>query len=139
VRTNLLAIVSKATYETLAKRDGSVAEPGEVWPIDRYASANPKLRPLAFGGSLYLVTVRAGDLLWLVGVLHSLTFSGLVWMSKPNKTPVTDITRLVPKLRFSTGRGLVFDRGRLGQALQTPRRLNNEDMALLEGLRNEVE
>jgi len=66
---SVFAVVSKAIFEKQAK--GLAA--GDVWPTNRYASRNAALEPLANGGSLYLVTVRPNDvlwLLWLVAVLR---------------------------------------------------------------------
>src|SRR5258707_834955 len=42
---DLLAIVSKAVFEKDARLDGKTIAPGQVWPVDRYTSANKALSP----------------------------------------------------------------------------------------------
>lgn len=124
---HVLAIVSKAIFEKQPLRT-----PGEVWPTDAYVSANPNLSPLKSGGLLYLVTVRSGDQLLLVGVLDDPCFERDAWRAAPNRAPITDITALIPKLRFANGKGLAAAPGKLGMSLQTPRGLSAEDVALLD-------
>jgi hypothetical protein len=54
---DVLAIVSKAIFE----RDARGLSLGDVWPVDRYTSANKGLQTLADGGRIFLVTVRPPD------------------------------------------------------------------------------
>ncbi len=127
--SSVLAVVSKAVFEKQAKG----LAPGSVWRTDRYASRNPNLEPLASGGDLYLVTVRPGDVLWLVAILRDPKADADGWKSDPNTTPIADITKLLPRFRFSTGKGVKADKGKLGMSLQTPRQLTDGDEKLLGG------
>lgn len=120
-----MAIVSKAVFEKTARN----LAVGDTWPTDRYVSQ--KLTPLAGGGALYLVTVRPGDVLWLVGILTAPTFDGTQWTAAANATPIRDISAWKPRLRFANGQGLPTEPGRLGMSLQTARVLTDDDVALL--------
>ncbi|MCA9586218.1 MAG: hypothetical protein KC657_12755 [Myxococcales bacterium] len=122
-----LAIISKAQFDGAHRG----AAPGSVLAIDRYISRVPALRSLEQGGALFLVTVRPGDVLWLVGVLETPAFDGDMWAGPPNTTPVADITHLRGELRFDSGKGLVAAPGKLGMSLQTPRVLAESDVTLL--------
>jgi hypothetical protein len=122
-----LAIISKAQFEG-AHRGATV---GTVLPIDRYVSRVPALRSLERGGALFLVTVRPGDVLWLVGVIETPAFDGDMWAGPPNAVPVVDITPRRGELRFHSGKGLVAAPGKLGMSLQRPRVLSESDVALL--------
>jgi hypothetical protein len=100
--------------------------------MERYRSANRHLEPLKSGGRLFLVTVRPpSEALWLVAVLEGLKFEGEQWTARPNRTPITDITALIPRLRFESGKGITAAKGALGMSLQTPRALSSEDVQLL--------
>jgi hypothetical protein len=127
---DILAIVSKAVFQ---KEAGSL-KPGKIWPIDTYASSNKALEPLGSGGRLFLVTVRPpSDMLWLVAVLENPQMVGKGWKSGRNRVPITDITMLVPRLRFANGKGINAAPGALGMSLQTPRALDAATSALLDG------
>jgi hypothetical protein len=125
---DMMAIVSKAVFE----KEAAGLKPGEVLPLDRYRSASRHLEPLKSGGRLFLVTVRPPkEALWLVAVLEGLKFQDEEWRATPNRVPITDITALIPKLRFESGKGITAAKGALGMSLQTPRILTTEDLALL--------
>jgi len=127
---DILAIVSKAVFE----KDAGGRKPGKIWPIDTYASANKALDSLAGGGRLFLVTVRPpADTLWLVAVLESPQRMGKGWKAGRNRVPITDITSLVPRIRFANGKGISAAAGMLGMSLQTPRALDAASAALLDG------
>jgi len=125
---DMLAIISKAVFE----KEAAGRKVGEVLPLDRYRSASRHLEPLKSGGRLFLVTVRPPtESLWLVAVLEGLKFDGEEWAARPNRTPITDITALIPKLRFESGKGITAAKGALGMSLQTPRLLTSDDVRLL--------
>ena len=125
---DMLAIISKAVFE----KEAAGRKVGEVLPLDRYRSASRHLEPLMSGGRLFLVTVRPpSEALWLVAVLAVLEFNGEEWTAHPNSTPITDITALIPRLRFESGKGITAAKGALGMSLQTPRALTAEDVQLL--------
>lgn len=127
---NLLAIVSKAQFEALAKSP----KPGDVLGLDRYTSANKALALLAEGGTLFLVTVRPpNEALWLVGALESPKHDGAAWRAAPSRLPIRDISSLKSELRFSSGTGIQAKPGALGMSLQTPRQLTDADVSLLRG------
>jgi hypothetical protein len=67
-----------------------------------------------------------------VAVLAAPERDGDGWTSKPNTTPIRDISALVPKLRFASGKGVTAQPGKLGMSLQTPRELAAGDITLLE-------
>lgn len=124
----MLAIISKAVFE----KEAAGLKPGDVLPLDRYRSASRHLDPLKSGGRLFLVTVRPPkEALWLVAVLEGLKFKDEEWHATPNRAPITDITPLIPRLRFESGKGITAAKGALGMSLQTPRTLAAEDIALL--------
>ena len=124
---SVMALVGKKQFEQL----GGDAKCGVVLPIDRYNSAHQGLKSLASGGSLFCVTARSDDRLWLVGILEQPTFRRDHWKATESQTPITDVTSLISKLRFSTGKGLALKPGKLGMSLQTPRVLTDEDVELL--------
>jgi hypothetical protein len=126
---NILAIVSKAAFE----QDADLGV-GDVYTTSEYVSKNKALDRLADHGSLFLVTARPGDALWLVGILESPVFVGDRWTAQANAVKVVDITARMGELRFENGNGIQFAPGKLGMALQAPRRLTNHDVALLRGL-----
>ncbi len=127
---DILAIVSKAVFQ----KDAGSLKPGKIWPIDTYASNNKGLAAVGGGGRIFLVTVRPPtDILWLVGVLENPQFVGKGWKSGRNRVPITDITALVPRLRFANGKGITAAPGTLGMSLQTPRVLDAATSALLDG------
>jgi hypothetical protein len=125
---DMLAIISKAVFE----KEAAGLKPGDVLPLDRYRSASRHLDPLKAGGRLFLVTVRPPkEALWLVAVLEGLKFKDEEWRGTANRVPITDITALIPKLRFESGKGIAAAKGALGMSLQTPRALTAEDVKLL--------
>ena len=128
---SVLAIVSKAVFDPLAKAAGG-AQPGTTLAIDRYSSTHKSLSTLADGGALFLVTVRPPDeQLWLVAILASPALAKDGWHADVNTTPIANITALVSKLKFSTGNGITAKPGALAMSLQTPRTLTDEDVQLL--------
>ncbi|MCA9493303.1 MAG: hypothetical protein KC621_25405, partial [Myxococcales bacterium] len=129
---SVLAIVSKAVFEKARDAKGAALAVGKVYGTDRYVSGNKALTPLAGGGTLYLVTVRPGDVLWLVGRLKDPTFDGSQWVAAANDAPIVDIGQAIPKLVFANGKGLTPKPGALGMSLQTPRLLADSDIDLLD-------
>ncbi|WNG56191.1 hypothetical protein F0U59_16525 [Archangium gephyra] len=125
---DMLAIISKAVFE----KEAASRAPGDVHPIDRYRSASKHLEPLRAGGRLFLFTVRPpSESLWLVAVLEGLRFEDGEWRAPPNRVPITDVTALIPRIRFESGKGIQAAKGALGMSLQTPRALAAGDVALL--------
>ncbi|MFP2929257.1 hypothetical protein ACLESO_29460 [Pyxidicoccus sp. 3LG] len=124
---DMLAIISKAVFE----KEAAGKKPGDVLPTDRYRSNSKHLSPLGSGGRLFLVTVRPpNEELWLVAVLEGLREDDEGWRARPNRVPITDITALIPKVRFESGKGIQAAKGALGMSLQTPRALAAADAAL---------
>ena len=127
---DLLAIISKAQFEAAHR----TAKRGDALGFTEYVSSHAALEPLRSGGSLFLVTVRPPDeRLWLLAELVDPKHDGKAWKSKPSASVVKDITALIPKLEFSSGKGLAPKKGALGMSLQTPRLLTAKDSALLRG------
>ncbi len=127
---SVLAIVSKAVFKK-AQKGKPALEVGDVFETSEYVSKNKRLQRLADGGSLYLVTVRPDDVLWLLAILENPTFAKDRWTASANKVAITDITALKSKLTFDTGKGIQAKPGALGMSLQTPRGLTEDDEALL--------
>jgi hypothetical protein len=123
---NILAIVSKAAFE----QDFDLGV-GDLYETSEYLSKNKALDSVAEGGSLFLVTARPGDSLWLVGILESPIFVGDRWTASANAVKIVDITDRMDRLVFTTGKGIDFKPGNLGFALQSPRKLTDDDVALL--------
>lgn len=124
----MLAIISKAVFE----KEAAGKKPGDVLPMDRYRSNSKHLEPLAAGGRLFLVTVRPpNEALWLVAVLEGLKVDAEGWRARPNRVPITDLTALIPKIRFESGKGIQAAKGALGMSLQTPRALTAADAELM--------
>jgi uncharacterized protein (TIGR02996 family) len=130
---DVMCIVSKAIFEKLAGKKPTV---GTVLGMERYVTANKALSLLTDGGKLYLVTVRPPDeSLWLVGVLENPEFDGNEWaVEAPCTTPITDISALREKIKFTSGKGISSAAGTLGMSLQTPRELTADDAALIDEL-----
>ncbi|RJS24136.1 hypothetical protein DRW03_11060 [Corallococcus sp. H22C18031201] len=125
---DMLAIISKAIFEKQAVG----LSPGDVLSLDIYRSNSRALDPLEDGGNLFLVTVRPPDeALWLVAVLRSPEQDDDGWRSAANRIPITDVTSLIPSIRFASGKGIQAAKGALGMSLQTPRALTAEDAASL--------
>ncbi|MBL8717440.1 MAG: TIGR02996 domain-containing protein [Myxococcales bacterium] len=128
---SVMAIVSKAVFEQLAKQKGGAAL-GVRLGLDRYGSTHKALAPLAEGGALFAVTVRPpNEALWLVAVLEQPTLGDDGWHAAASTVAITDVTHLKGQLRFANGKGLTAAAGALGMSLQTPRALSAEDEALL--------
>ncbi len=123
---SILAIVSKSVFEQ--DSDMSI---GDLFETSEYQSKNKGLESIAEGGSLFLVTARPGDELWLVGILEQPVFVGDRWTARANTVKCADITDLIEKFVFETGAGLKAKPGALGMALQSPRKLTEEDVKLL--------
>jgi hypothetical protein len=123
---SILAIVSKSVFEQ--DSDMSI---GDLFETSEYQSKNKALEAVAEGGSLFLVTARPGDELWLVGILERPVFVGDRWTAQANTVKVADITELVDQLVFETGTGIKAKPGALGMALQSPRKLTDADVTLL--------
>jgi hypothetical protein len=124
----MMAIVSKAVFE----KDAPKARLGDVLPMKYYRSASKHLERLGEGGKLFLVTVRPpSEALWLVAVLESPQFDGDKWKAAANRYPVTDLSPIIGRLKFESGKGLVAKKGALGMSLQTPRALCEADVTLL--------
>ena len=125
---SVLAIVSKAVFSKQMK-DAAL---GKTFATKAYVSKNRGLQPLEEGGDLYLLTVRPGDVAWLVAVLRKPSFDGAQWNAKANVVPIQDVSGLLGQLVLANGKGIKAKPGRLGMSLQTPRALADEDVALLE-------
>jgi hypothetical protein len=125
---SMLVLVSKAIFEKDAPRG---LAPGGLWPVGVWNSKAPALGEVAKGGSLFLVTVRPPEQLWLVGVLEAPRFDGERWHAAPNVVRAVDVSPLISSLVFSTGKGIKPDPGKLGMSLQTPRVLTEGDEAIL--------
>src|SRR6185503_17579624 len=95
---NILAIVSKAAFE----QDSDLGV-GDVYATSEYVSKNKALDPVADSGSLFLVTARPGDALWLVGILENPVFVGDRWTAPTNTVKVADITSRMGELTFENG------------------------------------
>ncbi|MER2566726.1 MAG: hypothetical protein ABTQ32_38740, partial [Myxococcaceae bacterium] len=126
---DMMAIISKAIFE----KEHAGAKPGATLPIALYRSTHKAFEKLKTGGRLFLVTARPDDVLWLVAVLEGLTFDGEQWNSKPNRTPITDLTAIKGSIKFDSGRGITAAPGQLGMSLQTPRVLTPADAQVLLG------
>ncbi len=126
---DMMAIISKAVFE----KESPGSKPGTTLPIDLYRSTHKSFEKLKTGGRLFLVTARPDDVLWLVAVLDGLTFDGERWNSKPNRTPISDITSLKGSIKFDSGKGISAAPGQLGMSLQTPRVLTPADAQVLLG------
>ena len=66
-------------------------------------------------------------------VLEAPRFESDAWVAQANTVPITNITTLVDKITFASGKGLKVGPGKLGMSLQTPRVLCESDVALLDG------
>lgn len=123
---NILAIVSKAQFE----QDFDL-KVGDLYETSEYLSKNKALDPVADNGSLFLITARPGDALWLVGILENPIFVGDRWTASANTVRIVDITSSMDQLVFESGTGIKFTPGNLGMSMQAPRRLTDADVALL--------
>jgi hypothetical protein len=123
---DLLAIVSKSIFE-----QDSDLSCGDLYETSEYLSKNKALDPVSEGGSLFLVTARPDDQLWLVGILEQPIFVGDRWTASANIVKIVDVTDHIDDLVFETGTGMKFKPGALGMTLQAPRRLTAADAALL--------
>jgi hypothetical protein len=105
-----------------------------VWAVDTYHSSNKALAPLAAGGRLFMVTVRPPSGSRAPPPSRACpTALGKGWRSGRNRVPITDITALIPRIKFANGKGITAGTGTLGMSLQTPRVLDAASSALLVG------
>ncbi|MGE3460100.1 MAG: hypothetical protein AB7O24_33630, partial [Kofleriaceae bacterium] len=126
-----MAIVSKAVFERMVPKTVKV---GDLVGTDRYASTPAAFKQLSADDAIFLVTVRPPkETLWLVGVIAKPTKKGKAWVGAANKTAIRDVTSLIKKLKFASGRGIEAKKGALAMSLQTPRVLTDADVALLRG------
>jgi HNH endonuclease len=125
---SMLAIVNKKWLEACLKSYRLAGTPGEVFRWGSYQSQNAHLAKLN-GGTLFLVAVRPGGVLWLVAIYEEteMTKRGIE-TDETNTTPIIDITHLTNQFEFESGNGLSAI---TGQALQTPRVLTKNDEKLL--------
>jgi len=123
---DLLVIVSKAIFE----RDMEL-DLGDLYETGEYQSKNKALDNVAAGGSLFLVTARPDDQLWLIGILEQPIFVGDRWAASANVVRIADLTEQMDQFVFENGKGLTFKPGSLGFALQSPRKLTAGDVAIL--------
>lgn len=132
-----LAIVARKSWEDPKNRSVS-ARPGDP-PLRwrRYSSNHPLLHKyLEPGDRLFLVTARpgrTGEQLWLVALYEGIRWKDDHWLAKKtNRIRIVNITGLRRKLRFHNNRGILMERGKLGNSLQSPRLLAAGDIKLLE-------
>jgi hypothetical protein len=78
-----MVIVSKAAFEQDFDLDV-----GGLYETAEYNSKNKALEPVAAGGSLFLVTARPGDSLWLIGILENPVFVGDRWTASANTVKI---------------------------------------------------
>jgi hypothetical protein len=130
-KASMLAIVNQKYLKNELESHQFKGQLGEVFGWGTYESNNHHLAKL-HSGSLFLVAVRPGDVLWLVAVYEKtkLMPNGIESLDE-NITPITDITHLKGKLTFVSGNGIRGEPGMLGQELQTPRILTVADEKLL--------
>jgi len=124
-----MAIISKKIFEQTCAGAGV----GDVIGLSDYRSSHRALDVLTPTASLFLVTVRPPERLWLVAELTGLKKTATAWEGRTNTTPVRDVTDLVGELRLASGKGISARPGRLGMSLQTPRELTAADASLLRG------
>lgn len=128
---SVMAIVSKAVFEKAA---GKTIAVGDLFETDRYASTPGAFAQLAEGDAVFLVTVRPpNEKLWLVGIIEKPAKKSTTWVGAPNTTPIRDVTALIKKFRFTSGKGIESKPGALAMSLQTPRILSETDAMLLRG------
>ena len=126
-----IAIISKPVFEKLAGGEPKLG--AEYW-IERYDSTHKGLDTLADGGALYLVTVRPGDVLWLVQSLRVLTKDDKGWKPVSNHCATVDLTPVKHLLDITR----YVEPGKLAMSLQTPRALTPHDARLLVHAANEA-
>ena len=131
---SVMVIVSKAAFKNdVVTAEGKQGELGDVCPIPHYRSRHKSIDTLQEGGALFLVTVRPPEQLWLCAVLESPRALSDGWYGEPNVVPITDISALRDKIKFTSGKGMSQKAGALAMSLQTPRALTDEDVALIRG------
>lgn len=125
-----LAIISRAEFEKIAGKDPKL---GVAHTISRYDSTHKALDTLASGGALYLVTVRPGDELWLVGAMRVLEKTKTGWTAVSNRAATADLTAVKHLLEVTAN----APPGKLAMSLQTPRVLSPHDARLLTHVESE--
>jgi hypothetical protein len=130
---SMMAIVARPWFEREdAEKDvGDILQWKNYWadhlPLNRLRS-NPENR-------LYLVTVRPPKFdVWLVAVYDRVRRKGEMWVSTHrNQTPIVDLTAIVDRLRFESGKGIKVPAAIRPQSLQAPRILTPGDLSLIYG------
>src|SRR5258708_34838398 len=111
---SVLASVSRAVFDALP-----VGYLGQVAALDRYISKQAAFTFMAFADAIFLVTVRDDDVVWLVAIIERPQYMRRgVYVGAINKTPITNITKLVPMLELVSGDGIHAKPGRLAMPLQ---------------------
>ncbi len=131
---DVLAVVKRTVFDYHDRHRGPLG-PGsgplewtdyesKHWLLDEY---------LDNGDRIFLVTARPGGLLWLIAVYEDVERRKGGWCARrDNRTAIIDISDLRGKLKFHTGKGITTDDSKLGNSLQTPRRLTRADIQLIE-------
>ncbi|MCA9678703.1 MAG: hypothetical protein KC464_26985 [Myxococcales bacterium] len=137
---DLLVQIRKERHEYLLKYFGVKDEPGEVLPVSKWTASNKELERLKRGGSLWIVTVRPGNRLWLVGYYPSpklevhKTGDRYHLKSEPNEVAMCDITDSIGDLEFENRKRIDPRPGVMAQSAQTPGVLLPESAELLRRL-----
>jgi hypothetical protein len=131
---DILAVVKKTVWEQHDRRGGPLRPGSGPLTWRSYESNHRQLdQHLDDGDRIFLVTARPGGLLWLVAVYEDVKREPRGWVArKENRVRIVDVTHLKRKLRFHNGRGITRDDAKLGNSLQTPRRLTRSDIVHLE-------
>lgn len=132
--SDVMAVVDKDTFGWHDKNEGPLSAGSGPLKWNDYESKHPFLDDyLDDGDRIFLVTARPGGRLWLIAVYEDVYRGKRGWYARrPNRTKILDITTLIPQLKFHTGKGLTTNGARLGNSLQSPRKLTANDIRLLE-------
>ncbi len=104
---SVLVVLSDAAIKKYTKQ----LTLGAVLPIESLVTTDRSFATeLSYGGTLYLAAAPSARALWLVAVLESPETSGIRmgdkrkpgWYAAINSTPVTDLSKLRPKLKLRT-------------------------------------
>lgn len=134
-----MVVVDRSHWRNESRRLGRTLVPGVLLPWRSYVTGNPLVgKYIERGDRLFLVHAHREEL-WLAAIYENVTRARrrpggqFRWESaRPNRVRILDVTSLRRRLRFHTGKGLTHKPRSLGNSLQSPRMLTDEDIRLLE-------
>jgi len=134
---HLLVQCKRSRFEKDSANSDLGARIGSLIKWRHWEGRNEEFLALKTPGTMWLVTVRPDDAVWLIGVYDRATLKNRrapfhLEAASSNKVRVADITHLVPSLRFEDRKPITIERGHWKNAFQMVSRLMPASVRLLQ-------